>query len=105
MESLCTRGDFLGSFCRFHLTNPALLERAKHSPLSRQGPAQGPRVSLRFLASYRTLLSLLMLYFLASWLCCGPLAFTLLLLLGYLCYAVLLTLHTERRGRRRPHQH
>ncbi|KAJ6659167.1 hypothetical protein lerEdw1_019470 [Lerista edwardsae] len=94
METLCARDDFLGSFCRFHLADPGLPERAKHG---RQGQAPGPRVSLRFLASYRTLLSLLLAYFVASWFCCGPAAFTLLLLLGYLCYAMLLTLYAESR--------
>ncbi|XP_028565450.2 sphingomyelin phosphodiesterase 4 isoform X1 [Podarcis muralis] len=104
MERLCAKENFLGSFCRYHLTNPSLVEKARHSPLSQQrlGQIQQPRVSLRFLASYRTLLSLLMVYFIASWFCISPVTCTFLLLLGYLFYATVMTLLTERR---KPHQH
>lgn len=108
MERLCARGDFLGSFCRFHLTRPALGgSKARHSPVpwrqqqQRLEQLQRPRVSLRFLASYRALLSLLMAYFVASWFCVGPLPCTFLLLLGYLFYAVLMTFLMEKRT---PHQ-
>ncbi|XP_053135759.1 sphingomyelin phosphodiesterase 4 isoform X2 [Hemicordylus capensis] len=106
METLCARPDFLGSFCRYHLTNPYLMEKTRHSPLAKQrpGPIRQPRISLRFLASYRTLLSLFLLYFVGSWFCIGPLAFLFLLLLGYLLYATVMTLFTERR-RKPPHQH
>ncbi|XP_061458948.1 sphingomyelin phosphodiesterase 4 isoform X3 [Rhineura floridana] len=103
MERLCAKDNFLGSFCRYHLTNPFLMEKARHSPLTRQrlGQIHQPRVSLRFLASYRTLLSLLMAYFIASWFCISPLTCTFLLLLGYLFYAVVMTFLTEKR---KPHQ-
>ncbi|XP_072839221.2 sphingomyelin phosphodiesterase 4 isoform X1 [Pogona vitticeps] len=103
MERLCGRGDFLGSFCRYHLTSPALGTKARHSPMprQRQEQAQRPRVSLRFLASYRVLLSLLVVYFVASRFCVGPVPCTLLLLLGYLFYATVMTFLTEKG---RPHQ-
>nr|XP_048677748.1 sphingomyelin phosphodiesterase 4 isoform X6 [Caretta caretta] len=104
MEILCSREDFIGSLCRYHLTNPFLAEKGRHSPALKQrsGRSRRPRISLRFLASYRTLLSLFMMYFIASWFCIGPLACTFIILLGYLLYAVVMTFFTERW---KPHQH
>uniref|UniRef100_A0A3Q2KVT6 Sphingomyelin phosphodiesterase 4 n=1 Tax=Equus caballus TaxID=9796 RepID=A0A3Q2KVT6_HORSE len=99
MAALCSRADFLGSFCRYHLTEPGLADRHLLSPVQRgrtASHAQGPRLSLRFLGSYRTLLSLLLAFFVASLFCIGPLPCTLLLVLGYLLYAVAMTLLTER---------
>nr|XP_008507336.1 PREDICTED: sphingomyelin phosphodiesterase 4 isoform X4 [Equus przewalskii] len=99
MAALCSRADFLGSFCRYHLTEPGLADRHLLSPVQRgrtASRAQGPRLSLRFLGSYRTLLSLLLAFFVASLFCIGPLPCTLLLVLGYLLYAVAMTLLTER---------
>ncbi|XP_029326456.1 sphingomyelin phosphodiesterase 4 isoform X5 [Mus caroli] len=99
MAALCSRNDFLGSFCRYHLTEPALSNRHLLSPVGRRqvtNPARGPRLSLRFLGSYRTLLLLLMAFFVASLFCIGPLPCSLLLVLGYVLYAVAMTLLTER---------
>ncbi|XP_062941701.1 sphingomyelin phosphodiesterase 4 isoform X2 [Cynocephalus volans] len=99
MVALCSRHDFLGSFCRYHLTEPALANRHLLSPVGRRqvaSQARGPRLSLRFLGSYRTLLSLLLAFFVASLFCVGPLPCALLLLLGYLLYAMAMTLLTER---------
>ncbi|XP_065424007.1 sphingomyelin phosphodiesterase 4 isoform X5 [Chrysemys picta bellii] len=104
MEILCSREDFIGRLCRYHLTNPFLAEKGRHSPALKQrsGRSRRPRISLRFLASYRTLLSLFMIYFIASWFCIGPLACTFIILLGYLLYAIVMTFFTERW---KPHQH
>ncbi|XP_063000078.1 sphingomyelin phosphodiesterase 4 isoform X2 [Elgaria multicarinata webbii] len=104
MERVCARADFLGRFCRCHLTDSSLVEKARHSPQSKQrlGQVQQPRVSLRFLGSYRTLLSLLMVYFIASWFCIGPVTCTFFILLGYLFYALVMTFLSEKR---KPHQH
>lgn len=99
MTALCSRADFLGSFCRYHLTEPVLADRRLLSPVARGCAARrprGPRLSLRFLGSYRTLLSLLLAFFMASLFCIGPLPCALLLVLGYLLYAVAMTLLTER---------
>uniref|UniRef100_A0A8I6GLJ2 Sphingomyelin phosphodiesterase 4 n=1 Tax=Rattus norvegicus TaxID=10116 RepID=A0A8I6GLJ2_RAT len=99
MAALCSRNDFLGSFCRYHLTEPALSNRHLLSPVGRRQvttPARGPRLSLRFLGSYRTLLLLLMAFFVASLFCIGPLPCSLLLVLGYILYAIAMTLLTER---------
>ncbi|KAL0624661.1 Sphingomyelin phosphodiesterase 4 [Plecturocebus cupreus] len=98
MVALCSRDDFLGSFCRYHLTEPGVASRHLLSPVGQTqvaGHARGPRLSLRFLGSYRTLLSLL-LAFVASLFCIGPLPCALLLTLGYILYASAMTLLTER---------
>lgn len=99
MAALCSRADFLGSFCRYHLMEPGLADKHLLSPVGRAGMAsrvRGPRLSLRFLGSYRTLLSLLLIFFVASLFCVGPLPCTLFLVLGYLLYAMAMTLLTER---------
>nr|XP_004670854.2 sphingomyelin phosphodiesterase 4 isoform X2 [Jaculus jaculus] len=99
MAALCSRDDFLGSFCRYHLTASTQGSRHLLSPVGRRqmaSPARGPRLSLRFLGSYRTLLSLLLAFFVASLFCIGPLACSLLLVLCYLLYAMAMTLLTER---------
>lgn len=99
MAALCSRNDFLGSFCRYHLTEPGLSNRHLLSPVGRRqvtSPARGPRLSLRFLGSYRTLLLLLLAFFVASLFCIGPLPCSLLLVLGYVLYATAMTLLTER---------
>ncbi|XP_055260835.1 sphingomyelin phosphodiesterase 4 isoform X1 [Moschus berezovskii] len=99
MAALCSRADFLGSFCRYHLLEPGLSGRRLLSPVGRGHAAnrsRGPRLSLRFLGSYRTLLSLLLAFSVASLFCVGPLLCALLLVLGYVLYAVAMTLLTER---------
>ncbi|XP_007953655.1 sphingomyelin phosphodiesterase 4 [Orycteropus afer afer] len=104
MAALCSRADFLGTFCRYHLTEPALANRHLLSPMGRAhaaSRARGPRLSLRFLGSYRTLLWLLLAFFVASLFCVGPLPCTLLLILAYLLYASAMALLSERS---KPHQ-
>uniref|UniRef100_A0A7N5P6L8 Sphingomyelin phosphodiesterase 4 n=1 Tax=Ailuropoda melanoleuca TaxID=9646 RepID=A0A7N5P6L8_AILME len=99
MAALCSRADFLGSFCRYHLMEPGLTGRHLLSPVARgyaASRARGPRLSLRLLGSYRTLLSLLLAFVVASLFHIGPLPCVLLLVLGYLLYAVAMTLLTER---------
>ncbi|XP_054965377.1 sphingomyelin phosphodiesterase 4-like isoform X2 [Pan paniscus] len=99
MAALCSRDDFLGSFCRYHLTEPGLASRHLLSPVGRRqvaGHTRGPRLSLRFLGSYRTLVSLLLAFFVASLFCVGPLPCTLLLTLGYVLYTSAMPLLTEQ---------
>ncbi|CAM9704941.1 unnamed protein product [Rangifer tarandus platyrhynchus] len=99
MVALCSRADFLGSFCRYHLLEPGLSGRRLLSPVGRghaANRARGPRLSLRFLGSYRTLLSLLLAFSVASLFCVGPLLCALLIVLAYVLYAVAMTLLTER---------
>uniref|UniRef100_A0A8C2TD79 Sphingomyelin phosphodiesterase 4 n=1 Tax=Coturnix japonica TaxID=93934 RepID=A0A8C2TD79_COTJA len=104
MDMLCSREDFVGRFCRYHLTNPHLAHRIRYSPAVKDGTNQnwGPRISLRFLASYRTLVSLLMLYFIASWFYIGPVGCTFIILFSYFLYAVIMTFFFEAW---KPHEH
>ncbi|XP_055652768.1 sphingomyelin phosphodiesterase 4 isoform X2 [Falco peregrinus] len=104
MDVLCSREDFLGRLCRYHLTNPHLTHKIRYSPVVKDRTSQnwGPRISLRFLASYRTLLSLLMIYFIASWFYIGPVGCTFIILIGYFLYAVIMTFFFEGW---KPHEH
>ncbi|XP_064530806.1 sphingomyelin phosphodiesterase 4 isoform X3 [Pseudopipra pipra] len=104
MEVLCSREDFVGRLCRYHLINPHLVQKIRYSPMVRDRTSQnwGPRISLRFLASYRTLISLLMIYFLASWFYIGPVGCTFIILIGYFLYAVIMTFFFEGW---KPHEH
>ncbi|XP_010150196.1 PREDICTED: sphingomyelin phosphodiesterase 4-like [Eurypyga helias] len=104
MDVLCSREDFLGRLCRYHLTNPQLIRRIRYSPRvkNRTSHNWGPRISLRFLASYRTLFSLLMIYFIASWFYVGPVGCTFIILIGYFLYAVIMTFFFEGW---KPHEH
>ncbi|XP_048819588.1 sphingomyelin phosphodiesterase 4 isoform X2 [Lagopus muta] len=104
MEVLCSREDFIGRFCCYHLTNPHFVHKIRYSPVlkDRTNRNWGPRISLRFLASYRTLISLLMLYFIASWFYIGPVGCTFIILFSYFLYAVIMTFFFEGR---KPHEH
>ncbi|XP_032055029.1 sphingomyelin phosphodiesterase 4 isoform X2 [Aythya fuligula] len=104
MDMLCSREDFVGRFCRYHLTNPHIIQKIRYSPVLKDRTNQnwGPRISLRFLASYRTLVSLLMMYFIASWFYIGPVGCTFIILLGYFLYAVIMTFFYEGW---KPHEH
>ncbi|XP_031425852.1 sphingomyelin phosphodiesterase 4-like [Clupea harengus] len=78
MGTLCSRQDLAGSVCRHLLLSP-LNESGraqKRSPAlarPRHEQRRGPRVSLRVLASYRTLLCLLLMYLLGCILSWSPL--------------------------------
>ncbi|OXB73293.1 UNVERIFIED_CONTAM: hypothetical protein H355_008269 [Colinus virginianus] len=104
MDVLCSREDFVGRFCRYHLTNPHLVQKIRSSPVLKDRTNQnwGPRISLRFLASYRTLVSLLMLFFIASWFHVGPVGCTFIILCSYFLYAVIMTFFFEGQ---KPHEH
>uniref|UniRef100_A0A803T679 Sphingomyelin phosphodiesterase 4 n=1 Tax=Anolis carolinensis TaxID=28377 RepID=A0A803T679_ANOCA len=100
-------GDFLGSLARFHLLEPAWSGGLG----GRQSWewAERPRLSLRFLASYRLLFSLALSYALTAWICFGPAATSGLFLLGYLLYASAMACLSDRRRTGtprggRPHQ-
>ncbi|XP_011473054.1 sphingomyelin phosphodiesterase 4 isoform X7 [Oryzias latipes] len=94
MSALCSRPDFLGRLGRHYLTDPDATGRLRQSPMSRQvlERRRQPRLSLRPLASYRTLLLLLVFYMLGAVLSLGPLSTTALLLTGGLLFGVLMTL-------------
>lgn len=98
MTALCSRPDFLGRLGRHYLTDPAGGARLRQSPASRY-PAERswrPRLSLRALASYRTLLLLLLFYLLGALLSLGPGSSTLLLLAAGLLYGLFMTLFADK---------
>ncbi|XP_069570212.1 sphingomyelin phosphodiesterase 4 isoform X3 [Brachyistius frenatus] len=95
MTALCSRPDFLGRFGRYYLTDPdSSRVKLKHSPISRQmlETNRQPRLSLRPLASYRTILLLMLFYVFAALLSVGPATSTLLILAGGLLYGLFMTL-------------
>lgn len=97
MAALCSRPDFLGRLGRHYLGDGASSSRLR--PAGCWRPEQ-PRLSLRPLASYRTLLLLLLLYLLGALLSLGPVASTLLILAGALLHGLLRTLLGD--GLKRP---
>ncbi|XP_053557959.1 sphingomyelin phosphodiesterase 4 isoform X2 [Bombina bombina] len=100
MGALCSREDFLGKFSRYHLISSPPKRR---SPVASQHSFEPPtpRIRLRFLASYRFILYLLMIYVFCFLFSFGTLSSTLCLVIMYFVYASILTLLAERR---KPHQ-
>uniref|UniRef100_A0A8C2G659 Sphingomyelin phosphodiesterase 4 n=1 Tax=Cyprinus carpio TaxID=7962 RepID=A0A8C2G659_CYPCA len=93
METLCARQDLLGSIGRHYLRSSSkAAEHRRKSPVTRQmrERPQRARLSLRVLASYRTLLILLLLYMLLALLSFGVLSSTGLILLVSFLYELLL---------------
>ncbi|XP_041915155.1 sphingomyelin phosphodiesterase 4 isoform X2 [Alosa sapidissima] len=88
MAALCSRPDFLGCVGRHYLTSAPVSRR---SPTTRRSLERHtrPRLSLRGLGSYRTLLSALLLYLLAALFAFGPLSSTALILVVGLIYELL----------------
>ncbi|XP_026052130.1 sphingomyelin phosphodiesterase 4 isoform X2 [Carassius auratus] len=93
MEALCSRQDLLGCIGRHYLSSSSkeAVQRQK-SPVTRQIRDRPPRarLSLRFLASYRTLLILLLLYMLFALLSFGALSSTGLVLIVSFLYELML---------------
>uniref|UniRef100_A0A672G8P3 Sphingomyelin phosphodiesterase 4-like n=1 Tax=Salarias fasciatus TaxID=181472 RepID=A0A672G8P3_SALFA len=98
MTALCSRPDFLGRLGRYYLTDVAGGARLRRSPASRYTAEQSrrPRLSLRPLASYRTLLLLLLFYLLGALLSLGPGCSTLLLLAAALLYGLFAALFADK---------
>ncbi|KAL7844051.1 hypothetical protein SRHO_G00225900 [Serrasalmus rhombeus] len=99
MEALCSRQDLLGRVSRHYLTSSsAIVEQRRRSPVTRQarGHPQRARLSLRGLASYRTLLLLLLLYLFFALLSFGLLSSTALILVIGLVYELLLVLFADK---------
>uniref|UniRef100_A0A667XB04 Sphingomyelin phosphodiesterase 4 n=1 Tax=Myripristis murdjan TaxID=586833 RepID=A0A667XB04_9TELE len=98
MNALCSRPDLLGRLGRHYLANPDSASRLRKSPTTRwtlQRHRQ-PRLSLRLLASYRTLLMLVLLYLLGALLSFGPVSCTLLILFGGFLHGLLMTLFGDK---------
>ncbi|XP_036385153.1 sphingomyelin phosphodiesterase 4 isoform X2 [Megalops cyprinoides] len=94
MEALCSRRDFLGRLGRYYFTNPASGERSQKSPMTSRAVERQrrPRLSLRALASYRTLLSLFLLYLLGTLFSFGVLSSTGLILVASVLYGLFMTI-------------
>uniref|UniRef100_A0A8C9RD01 Sphingomyelin phosphodiesterase 4 n=1 Tax=Scleropages formosus TaxID=113540 RepID=A0A8C9RD01_SCLFO len=92
MEALCSRRDLLGRLGRYYLTSPC--ERQQKSPVTRRFTERQwrPRLSLRTLASYRTLFGLVLLYMLGALLSFGPLSSTAFLLVSFFLHGLFMTL-------------
>lgn len=92
MDALCSRPDFLGQLGRHYLASPeAVADGRRRSPETRVTAERirRPRLSLRMLASYRTLLMLLLLYLFGALFSFGPMSSTLLILTGGFLYGLL----------------
>ncbi|XP_051536494.1 sphingomyelin phosphodiesterase 4-like isoform X2 [Myxocyprinus asiaticus] len=99
MEALCSRKDFLGSVGRHYLTSSsAVAEQRRRSPVTGQmrGHPQRPWLSLRVLASYRTLLLLLLLYIVFALLSFGVFSSTGLILIVSFLYELMLNFLCEK---------
>ncbi|KAA0719960.1 Sphingomyelin phosphodiesterase 4 [Triplophysa tibetana] len=99
MEALCSRQDFLGRVGRHYLmSSSVMVEQRRKNPVMRQMRDCQQRVglSLRGLASYRTLFLLLLLYMLLALLCFGVLSSTGLILVVSFLYEVLLNFLTKK---------
>ncbi|XP_061730957.1 sphingomyelin phosphodiesterase 4 isoform X2 [Nerophis ophidion] len=98
MTRLCSRPDFLGRLGRHYLADwrvPCALTRSPTSPrwLDRK---QSARVSLRPLASYRTLLLLLLCYAFGAIFSYGPVSCTLFILTAAFLYAVVMAVFVDK---------
>ncbi|KAK3745202.1 hypothetical protein RRG08_012386 [Elysia crispata] len=105
------RLTFLGRFARVYLQpplSPEQMRRQVQSPRSKLSNQLAksfqPRISLRFLASYRTLVHMGLAYLLALLLLgCGPFGFVLLMLSGAVIYGLFLaTVRTFTGEREQP---
>lgn len=98
MNALCSRPDFLGRLGRHYFTDPSSTTTLKLSPTSRPTleRKRQPRLSLRPLASYRTILLLLIFYVFGALLSFGPISSTLLILTGGFLYGLLMTLFGDK---------
>lgn len=91
MNALCSRPDFLGRLSRHYLTDADSAARHRRSPASPRTPDRKPRLSLRPLASYRTMLLLLLLYVCGALLSFGPASSAALVLAAGFLYGLFMT--------------
>ncbi|XP_072911691.1 sphingomyelin phosphodiesterase 4 isoform X3 [Hemitrygon akajei] len=92
MESLCQQEGVLGKVARYYLTSPDRTQNLRSAPvtqysLQRPLPRQ-PRLSLRFLASYRTLFSLFLCMVIGATLRLHPLTSVILILTLWFLYGM-----------------
>lgn len=93
MNALCSRPDFLGRLGRHYFTDSDNVTVLQQSPMSRHSSERNrrPRLSLRPLASYRTLLLLLLFYVFGALLSFGPVTSTVLILAAGFLYGLFMT--------------
>ncbi|XP_049589626.1 sphingomyelin phosphodiesterase 4 isoform X2 [Syngnathus scovelli] len=93
LTELCSRTDFAGHLCQHYLTSPdpAVLARTPASPRF-WDTKRRVGVSLRPLASYRTILLLAFAYAAGAFLSFGPVSSTLLILAAVFLHGVAVTL-------------
>ncbi|XP_028285053.1 sphingomyelin phosphodiesterase 4 isoform X2 [Parambassis ranga] len=98
MNTLCSRPDFLGRLGRHYLTDPGVSTQLRPSPRTRlrTESSREPRLSLRVLASYRTILLLLLFYVFGAFLSLGPFSSTMLLLAGGFLYGLFMMLFGDK---------
>ncbi|XP_026995784.1 sphingomyelin phosphodiesterase 4 isoform X2 [Tachysurus fulvidraco] len=96
MEALCSRQDFLGRVSRHYLSTSPVSDPRWRSPGLRQMRVRRPRLSLRALASYRTLLTVLLLYLMFALFSFGLLSSTAIILGVSLLYELLLLLLSHK---------
>ncbi|XP_034021809.1 sphingomyelin phosphodiesterase 4 isoform X2 [Thalassophryne amazonica] len=98
MSALCSRPDFLGRLSRHYLTDVSSSLKLKQSPASRQTLERNrqPRLSLRPMASYRTLFLLILFYLFGVLLSLGPVSSTVLILLVVFLYGLLTMLFGDK---------
>ncbi|XP_060699818.1 sphingomyelin phosphodiesterase 4 isoform X1 [Hemiscyllium ocellatum] len=102
MEALCQRDSIMGKLARYYLTYPELSRRIKSGPVTcRTFQQQRPRLSLRFLASYRTLFSLFICMVIGATLNLNPLASFLLIVTFWFLCGIVWALCTDQT---KPHQ-
>lgn len=99
MDALCARTDFLGRLGRYYFTG-GTTQRSRRSPVTRTTVERQrrPRLSLRTLASYRTLLSVLLLYLLGALLSLGLFSSTGLILAVSFLYGLCMTALGEKQA-------
>ncbi|KAM8756186.1 sphingomyelin phosphodiesterase 4 isoform 4-T4 [Acanthopagrus schlegelii] len=98
MNALCSRPDFLGRLGRHYLSEQESTAKLKQSPMTQRTLERNrqPRLSLRPLASYRTILLLLLFYMFGALLSFGPVSSTLLILTGGFLYGLMMTLFGDK---------
>ncbi|KAJ8408570.1 hypothetical protein AAFF_G00252050 [Aldrovandia affinis] len=94
LDTLCSRRDFLGRLGRYYFTSASSRpQKRRRSPVTRKSAEQHtrPRLSLRMLASYRTLVGVLLLYLLGALLSFSLLSSTGLILAASFLYGLFMT--------------
>ncbi|XP_062887768.1 sphingomyelin phosphodiesterase 4 isoform X1 [Mobula hypostoma] len=87
METLCQQQGVLGKVACYYLTSPDQAQKFRSVPLTQRPPRQ-PRLSLRFLGSYRTLFSLFLCMVIGATLHLNPLTSIILILTLWFLYGV-----------------